>query len=259
MEKILLAIDAMNPDKNSRDFACYLGRLTKSKITGVFLENFIELNPFEHEHRSMLIEKNIALFKEACISEEVCTTIHHDHGLPAKALVKESRYADIIVVASGTSFSKKNEGALTEFIVDVLKKTECAVIIVPEPFNKIDEIVFAYDGSASSLFAIKQFTYLFPEFYNKKATILQVNKKGVWEDRYKHKFSEWLKDHYIHLAFEAHKEEGVNSLSDCILKKKNTFIVLGAYGRNQLSLFFNPSHADFLIKMIAQPIFVAHT
>ena len=37
--KILLAIDAINPDKNAMEFACYLGRLTKSKVTGVFLEN----------------------------------------------------------------------------------------------------------------------------------------------------------------------------------------------------------------------------
>lgn len=39
MEKILLAIDATNLNINSLDFACFLGRLTKSKITGVFLEN----------------------------------------------------------------------------------------------------------------------------------------------------------------------------------------------------------------------------
>lgn len=41
MEKILLAIDAVNPDTNGLDFACYLGRLTRSKITGVFLENLV--------------------------------------------------------------------------------------------------------------------------------------------------------------------------------------------------------------------------
>jgi len=41
MEKILLAVDAINPDKNTLEFACYLGRLTKSKVTGVFLENLV--------------------------------------------------------------------------------------------------------------------------------------------------------------------------------------------------------------------------
>ena len=41
MERILLAIDAVNPDKGALEFACYLGKLTKSKITGVFLENMV--------------------------------------------------------------------------------------------------------------------------------------------------------------------------------------------------------------------------
>ena len=39
MKRILLVIDAINSDKNVTEFACFLGRLTKSKVTGVFLEN----------------------------------------------------------------------------------------------------------------------------------------------------------------------------------------------------------------------------
>ncbi len=41
MKKILRAIDATNLNINSLDFACFPGRLTKSKITGVFLENLV--------------------------------------------------------------------------------------------------------------------------------------------------------------------------------------------------------------------------
>ena len=41
MEKILLAIDAIKLNNTSLEFACYLARLTNSKITGVFLENLV--------------------------------------------------------------------------------------------------------------------------------------------------------------------------------------------------------------------------
>ena len=91
MEKILLAIDAINPDKNALEFACYLGRLTKSKVTGVFLENFVaDERPVlkqmhgmtnvdwvageksaEHKSKMELIERNISFFKEGCINREV--------------------------------------------------------------------------------------------------------------------------------------------------------------------------------------------
>ena len=82
MEKILLAIDAVSPDKNAIEFACYLARLTKSKITGVFLENMVadhnvvlkaaygipyldrevDESSTQHFDKVVLIEKNISLF-----------------------------------------------------------------------------------------------------------------------------------------------------------------------------------------------------
>ena len=45
MEKILLAMDALNLNMNAIDFACYVAKLTRSRLTGVFLEGLIEERP----------------------------------------------------------------------------------------------------------------------------------------------------------------------------------------------------------------------
>jgi len=45
---------------------------------------------------------------------------------------------------------------------------------------------------------------------------------------------------------------------DYLFKRKNMFLVMGAYGRNALSQFFKRSHADLLIETVTQPIFIAH-
>jgi nucleotide-binding universal stress UspA family protein len=158
----------------------------------------------------------------------------------------------------GTSFKKHYEGSPTEFVRDILKKAECPVIIAPESFEALDEIVFTYNGSASSVFAIKQFTYLFPQLHNKKVSIIQVNEAGEWRDPDKYKFKEWLKEHYTDLHFEALKGETEAKLLDYVFKRKNMFLVMGAYGRNALSQFFKSSHADLLINTVTQPIFIAH-
>jgi hypothetical protein len=278
MEKILLAFDAVNPDMSAFEFACYLGRLTKSKITGVFLENLAgEERPIlkhvhgmtyvdwtineksdDHKAKIELIEKNIAFFKEGCINRGVNYSLHQDRGVPANELVEESRFADIIVADAETSFNKRYEGSPTEFVRDVLKKAECPVIIAPESFDAVDEIVFTYNGSASSVFAIKQFTYLFPQFHNKKVTIIQVNEEGEWKDTNKYKFKEWLKEHYTDLHFEALKGSTDVKLFDCLFKRKNMFLVMGAYGRTGLSQFFKRNQADLLINTVTQPIFIAH-
>jgi len=278
LEKILLAIDAINPDKNALEFACYLGRLTKSKVTGVFLENLsTEKRPMLkqidnmsngdirvaeesdiHQAKTEVIEKNILFFKEGCVNREVNYKVHRDRGVPARELIEESRFADVLIVDAETSFNKRYDGAPTELVKEILKKAECPVIIAPESFGAIDEIIFTYDGSSSCVFAIKMFTYLFPQLHDKKVSIIQVNEAGEWKDPDKYNFKEWLKDHYADLHFEAIKGSSDAKLFDYLFKRRNMFLVMGAYGRNALSEFFKRSHADLLIKTITQPIFIAH-
>jgi hypothetical protein len=278
MEKILLAINGINVNRNALEFACYLARLTKSKIIGVFLENLVaDENPVlkqmhglryldwevdeksdEYTSKMELIERNISIFKEGCINREVRFGFHRDRGVPAQELIEESRFADVIIADSETSFNKRYEGVPTEFVRDILKKTECPVIIAPENFDAVDEIIFTYNGSASSVFAIKQFTYLFPQLNDKRVNIVQANKKGQWEDSHRYKFKEWLKDHYTHLHFEAIKGETDTELFDYAFGKENIFLVMGAYGRNSLSRFFKRSHADVLMQTVTQPIFITH-
>jgi hypothetical protein len=279
MEKILLALDAVHPNKNALEFACYLGRLTKSKITGVFLENMEPaVRPVAHQLHSMttldwrekenaddrkakqeqVIERNIAMFKESCITRDVNYYVHLDRGMPLQELVEESRFADILITDAALSLHHQFTGVPSEFVRNLLKAAECPVIIAPEKYEALNELVFTYNGAASSVFAIKQFTYLFPQLCNAKTTIVQVNEEGEWNGTDKFKFKEWLNDHYTNLHFEVLKGNTDTKLFDYLFKKRNMFLVMGAYGRNGLSEFFKKNPADFLMKVVTQPIFIAH-
>jgi nucleotide-binding universal stress UspA family protein len=278
MEKILLAIDAKNLDMQALDFACYIGRLTNSKVTGVFLENLvadekpvlkgvqgsayldweIDTSSPQFIDKQNLTEKNIAQFKEACENRSIRCNIHRDRGVPAAEIIDESRYADLIIIDAATSFNRRYEGTPTEFVKDVLKDAECPVIIAPEAFEGIDEIIFTYNGTRSSAFAMKQFTYLFPELSDKRAIVLQVNDEGTWEDPNKYNIREWMQNHYSAIGFQVLQGDTEDKLFDYLFKRKNVFLVMGAYGRSAVSRFFKHSHADLLIKTITQPIFIAH-
>jgi hypothetical protein len=263
MEKILLAMDANKPDRNAVEFACYLARLTKSKVTGVFLENQVlatsaaDGSPAESALPD-LVEKNIKWFNEKCINEETRYSFHTDRGVPVKELVEESRYADLVVIDSETSFNKIYEGSPTKFVKEFLNSTECPVVIAPESFDGIDEIVVAYDGTPSSVFAIKQFTYLFPQLNTKKISIVHVNNDNHWKEEEKDKFSDWLKGHYTHMHFVSLRGEPDTALFDFLLRRENIFLVMGAYGRSNISQFLKHSRAELIIKTITQPIFIAH-
>lgn len=278
MEKILLAVDAINMEESALVFASYLAGLTKSTITGVFLENLeneerpvlkhmnglaymdweVDEASENHQSKIALIEKNISLFKAGCVSRKITCDLHRDRGVPLYELINESRFADVLVIDADTSFKKRYDGTPSEFVKDILSKAECPVIVAPERFEGVDEIVFTYHGTSSSMFAIKQFTYLFPELKDRKISVIQVNKEGEWHDADKCKLKEWLKVHYSDISFEALKGETDSTLFDCLLKRKKIFLVMGAYGRNALLQFFRKSHADILIQNIMKPIFIAH-
>ncbi len=277
MEKILLAIDSDNVNMNSLDFACYLARLTKSKITGVFLddqvlaekpemkalhgmpyvETVVQSSLPDYKERKKRIQTNIVLFESACENRSVRCEMHRHKGAAIRELIEETRYADLLVI-SATSFSETFDGTPTKFVRDILETAKCPVVISPESHCEVGEIVFTYDGSMSAIFALRQFTYLFPEYKNKKATVVEVNKRGSAPPHEKQRIIEWLNAHYADVTFINLEGKPRDEIIGYLLSKKNLFVVMGSYGRGMLSNFFRTSTAQLVMKTLSLPIFIAH-
>ena len=271
MEKILLAMDGYKQNMYAIDFACYLAKLTKSRLTGVFMEGGLEdFLPASTEEavgevaigRSAIGEaaatQHVNRFREACISREVTAKVHKNRGVPLADILLESRFADLIVLDPEASFRKIDKEFPGHFIRDVLLAAECPVIVSPYHFDHLDEVIFAYNGTSSSVFAIKQFTYLFPEFYQKKAIVVNVSEGGGSSMEETFKMKEWLSAHYEELEFVFLKGDVSDELLGYLLQRKDALVVLGAYGRGILSRFLKPSHASLLLRTINLPIFMAH-
>jgi hypothetical protein len=108
------------------------------------------------------------------------------------------------------------------------------------------------------MFALKQFTYLFPEYRNKKATILEVSESDSITVDEKYKITEWLKAHYTNIEFAVLQGEAMDELFGYLLNKKNVFVVMGSYGRSMLSTLLKPSKAKLVLRAISLPVFIAH-
>jgi hypothetical protein len=271
MKRVLVAIDARQVNMNELDFACYIAKLTHSKLTGVFLDNaqFHEkvAEPTYSEpdrktaalkERAISFEENIQLFRDACTNRGTNCSVYNQMQLPAIDIIKESRYAELLVIDPEMSFKEKKEEIPSTFIREVLAKSECPVVLAPYNFYGIDEILFAYDGSAGSVYAIKQFIYLFPELTGKKITVLQVNETGDDSFAGKDKISELLQLHYSGVGFKLLQGKAADELFGYLLKKKNLFVVMGAFGRSMLSGLVKHSTAELIIKTINLPVFIAH-
>ncbi|WP_343670856.1 hypothetical protein [Chitinophaga sp.] len=275
MKKILYVTDALNLHLENLEFAGYISGLAKSKLLAIFLEN----NEFEGRTDTMIkaaaanaglnvteepvslkqhtCDTNIQRFKTACENKGIECAVHRDRGNPLAEMILESRYADLLLLNVNTSFTANIEGTPSDFVKDVMNRAECPVVIMPSSFDGITELVFTYDGKPSSVHAIKQFTYLFPQFNEMKTVVISINPEEVsHEERYK--FREWMHAHYNYLDFLSTEGNVKMGLVELLYDREKSFVVMGAYGRSMISGFFRPSHADPVIKVINQAVFIAH-
>ncbi|NIJ52558.1 universal stress protein [Dyadobacter arcticus] len=278
MKNILLAINPDKPGLPCLQFGCYLAQLTQSRLTAVFLENrqadptpsleirysmpYVETivdsdlpNYAEHEEtRSIYIE----IFKKICEDRGVRYNIHQDLNSPLEGIIAESRFADVLLISRDISFEDQSVDVPSGFVKNILAKTECPIIAAPITFDEVDEILFAFDDSRSSAFALKQFSYLFPELEDLKLTMLHVRKDEDEDELRTEKLSQWVSNHYNYPVFKVVTGNPVPELFKYLSDKKRTFVIMGSYGRSSLSTMLDPSTADSLLENLDLPFFFTH-
>src|ERR1700722_1895666 len=127
MLKISLAVGAMNVPANSLDFACFISNITKSKLTGVFLENVLEdeyagetfalaENELSDNQLRELTDQHINFFKSACERRGINSKVYRNRGLPANELIEESGFADLLIIQPDLSFRQKFDGSPSGFV-----------------------------------------------------------------------------------------------------------------------------------------------
>lgn len=273
MEKIVLIADSRRLDDSLIDFGCYLAKLTQSKLMAILLDNsgielriaktYSRLVASENQEEETTVvmdhDQSMLYFMEACRKKSVMAEVHVENGSPSEAVLFESRFADLVIVSPTLSFLGDADDLPSSFVKRLLSKSECPVMLAPDTFRKVEEIVFCYDGSASSLFAIKQFTYLFPQYHAMKVKVLEVGSRSeLEEDEGQTRTISWLKAHYSHVDFQILEGESKDELFTYFLNKKDLFIVMGAFGRSLLSNLFRKSASELVIKTIDLPLFIAH-
>ncbi len=272
--KILLALDATTFSKEQLDIPAYIATLADGEITALFLENSVQVYvPFgKYGHvagfqlsdkesmaaKKELIDKNIEAYKEACAEKELSGSLLSASGIPVDETIEASRFADLLLMSNHLSFAVGYEEEPTKYTEDVLSAAQCPVLVMPDKMQEITEVFFAYNGGFSSVYAIRQFTHLFPSFRNKKATVLYVaenDDEGIAHKRY---IKEYLQQHYENVKFKLLIGNPTAAILSHLSKQKDCMVTFGAYGRSKFSQFFKKSKAENILKTLDMPVFITH-
>lgn len=278
MEKILLVINAHKPEVQDIRFACAIAKDAGSKLTGVFVENvyfeyipssiepqkgvYTYTNTVTYQERKDLItdtELCIRIFREQCEKYKVRHEVYQDKGEPIQEIIFESRFSDLLIIDPALNFQDGVENIPSHFTKEILMHAECPVLLTPGQFGEVKEIVCCYDGTASSVYAIKQFAYLFPFYKNVRVTILEVEHRDEEElNEASRKLIDLVRCHFSSVESRQMKGDPGEELFKYFFKKTENIVVMGAYGRGMLSSLFKKSKAELLIRMVNLPLFITH-
>jgi len=278
MKKIIAAFDGLKFSESTQEYAIHVAKLTNAHIVGVFLDDvtytsykIYELITSEGSTEKKLKEydekdkntrdKAVNNFENACRIAGLNYSIHRDRNVALQDLLHESIYADLLVIDRKETLTHYEEAVPTRFIKDLLADVQCPVLLAPSDFNRMDKLVFLYDGEPSSVHAVRMYSYLFPVTEHTEAEVVSVldnaNTLHMPDNRL---MKEFMKRHYKEVVYKVLKgiaeEEIVHYLRE---QSQNTMIVLGAYRRGRVSRWFRQSMADVLMKELKSPLFIAHS
>jgi nucleotide-binding universal stress UspA family protein len=277
MKKFIVAFDGLKFSESVRDYAVTLARQSGAHLVGVFLEDFtlhgykiydlITKDGYNEGRQRQLEEKdrvkrNLAVesFETACQQAGLNYSVHHDRSVAIQELVHESIYADLLLIDNRETLTGYTEKIPTDFIRDLLTQTHCPVLIVPHHFKPISKLVLLYDGEASSVHAIKMFSYTLASLKQEPAEVVTIRDLNdslhVPDNRL---IKEFLKRHFPKAVYTVLKGKAESTTIDFLRTQTgNPLIILGAYGRGKVSRWLNPSMADTMMKNLKCPLFIAH-
>lgn len=269
MKKILVVFDGYNFSPASLDFVQNLSLNTPFLLTGVFLSSIDYKTLLGYplgvggyitaiEYDNELFVKNVAYFKEYCEKNGFEYRVHDDMGGDALDILKmETRFADLLVLGSETFFKDITISTPSEYLDDIIRDTECPILLLPEDYSFPEQLVLTYDGSKNSMYALKQFAYVLPELCGKEATLVYGSSKK--EDLPNvDMLEEFATRHYSNLNILKLDIDPKVYFSTWLVNNKNSLIVSGAFGRSDVSMLFTKSFMTEVIKEHRLPVFIAH-
>lgn len=270
MKKILVVFDGYNFSPAALDFVQSLSQEGAFLLTGVFLSSIdykVLLGyPFASpsyitavEYDNELYVNNVAYFKNFCEQNGIEYRIHDDLGGEALNTLKmETRFADALILGSETFFKDVELNTPGEYLKEILHDAECPVLLLPENCPFPERIVLSYDGSRQSMYALKQFAYVFPELC-KKETLLVYGSTEDDELPNIDLLEEFAGRHYSNLTLLKLDLDPKVYFDTWLVNNKKALVVSGAYGRSGASMFFKHSFMNDMIKEHQLPLVIAHT
>ena len=270
MKKILIILNESHVPQEVIKRAIHIAKESNSLLEAVFINDINGFNygyPFPNDlfllgekvraetrtAESMRLLENIAKeFKNDCNEHSVEYKIEIDKAVSIKHLINLSSFADLIIADSK---SDSDEYSLKDLLADA----HCPLLLVSKNAEPVAKVYVAYDGSASSMYAVKMFSYIFPEYMNFNIHFFQITAGDIDEIAHLDEIKSWATMHFANVKFELIKGSTKKELVEHIRNgPEKAIIIMGAYSGSSIARLFLKSTAESVINETNASLFITH-
>jgi hypothetical protein len=249
MKQVLFVCTGNNYPQGAFNFIKSLNHESPVSATGLF---------FSHDGGKDTAASK-AKFSGQCQQSHILHNIHDNEGPWNKALfAKESLFSDFILLSSQQFYGDLRERQPNAFLSEAMHHAECPLLIVPEDFTPSNHLFIAYDGTSESIFAIKQFSYLFPHLTELPTEVVYVNEEASNSIPELEHLRRYSRLHFSCMGFSKLHFKAAEYFATWIGERQHVMLISGSYGRSSFSYATTPSFAEDVIHDHRLPVFVAH-
>ncbi len=272
MKKILFLCDGNNFPEGAFRFIKQLRETEPVFVKGIFstpidydqlvsvsyipiAEPYVKLK----EEEKRLVEKTKERFVQECqLARIKYQTRDGIDGWNKELFIEESRFADLALISEQLFCMDAPDNQPNFFMEEALRNSECPVMIVPENFQSLNRLVFAYDGRKESMYALKQFAYLFPDFTDLPAEFVYIKDEDAGLIPHLELLEEYTAHHFSNLAAGRLNFDERKYFATWLAEKKDTLLISGSYSRSAVSNLLKKSFSGHVIHEQSNPVFIAH-
>lgn len=278
IKNLLLPTDGSDYSRTAADYAIYMSRLIKSRITALHVMDIkIIQGPLFSDiafysglpvYYEFLPKIEDALRKRAdTILEEirkkaeqagVAIELNKTAGIIEDTIIQQSRSHDLVVLARrGEHFHFNAGGLLGSTAESVVRRSRKPVLITPVDFKEIESIGLAYDGSVPASNALKLAAWL-SETAHWPITTLIVGDDSAAGAELTRKIETYLEDRQVDNEVLLLRGREDREILRFIKEGAVEMMIMGAYSRGRLKEFFLGSTTSNVIRNSSIPVLLMH-
>lgn len=274
MKKLVVAFDNMHYSEGTMQLITRFHQLSPVNITGVFLPQLeysalwsaqagaysgAKFVALAEEVQADTLHEIISRFEACCRQHNIQYHVQADFfDFTLKGLQQETRFADLLIIGNEAFYGVQNSNYINDFLHDILHRSECPLLLIPEKANFPTSNIIAYDGSEAAAFAIKQFTYLFPELCTLKTVVVYLNSDTDTMLPQEKKLKDLMARHFTDYSFLSLHMDARRMFSTWLSEQKDSLLISGSFGRSFTSQLFRRSFMYDVITDNKVPVFIAH-